>query len=151
MTQSTFDELRGRLAEIADLNKTGALLGWDQHVMMPARGAGIRAEQLGTIGRIAHTKFTDPEIGRLLDSLRDWSEAHEYDSFEASLIRVTSRDWDKARRVSPDLRAEMSRSAALANPVWGRISGDLNARTIRSGAIPALTSWSAIPSGVPSC
>ena len=118
MTQSTFDELCGRLAEIADLNKTGALLGWDQHVMMPARGAGIRAEQLGTIGRIAHTKFTDPEIGRLLDSLRDWSEAHEYDSFEASLIRVTSRDWDKARRVSPDLRAEMSRSAALANPVW---------------------------------
>ncbi len=118
MSQSTFDDLRGRLAEIADLNKTGALLGWDQHVMMPVRGAGIRAEQLGTIGRISHTKFTDPEIGRLLESLRDWSEQHDYDSFEASLIRVTSRDWDKARRVSPDLRAEMSRSAALANQVW---------------------------------
>ena len=118
MSQSTFDDLRGRLAEIADLNKTGALLGWDQHVMMPPLGAGIRAEQLGTIGRIAHTKFIDPEIGRLLESLRDWGESHEYDSFEASLIRVTSRDWDKARRVSPDLRAEMSRSAALANPVW---------------------------------
>ncbi len=86
--------------------------------MMPARGAGIRAEQLATIGRISHTKFTDPEIGRLLDSLRAWGESHEYDSFEASLIRVTWRDWEKARRVSPDLRAEMSRSAALANPVW---------------------------------
>jgi carboxypeptidase Taq len=118
VSQSTFDDLRARLAEIADLNKTGALLGWDQHVMMPPRGAGIRAEQLATIGRIAQVKFTDPEIGRLLDSLRDWGEAHEYDSFEASLIRVTSRDWEKARRVSPDLRAEMSRSAALANPVW---------------------------------
>jgi carboxypeptidase Taq len=118
MTQATFDDLRGRLAEIADLNKTGALLGWDQHVMMPARGAGIRAEQLATIGRISHTKFTDPEIGRLLDSLRAWGESHEYDSFEASLIRVTWRDWEKARRVSPDLRAEISRSAALANPVW---------------------------------
>jgi carboxypeptidase Taq len=118
MSQSQFDDLRARLAEIADLNKTGALLGWDQHVMMPPRGAGIRAEQLATIGRISHTKFTDPEIGRLLDSLRSWGESHEYDSFEASLIRVTARDWDKARCVSPDLRAEMSRSAALANAVW---------------------------------
>src|SRR5206468_8263739 len=65
-----------------------------------------------------HMKFTDPGIGRLLDDLRDWGEQHEYDSFEASLIRVVSRDWDKARRVPPDLRAEMSRSAALAIPVW---------------------------------
>src|SRR5690242_3615009 len=86
--------------------------------MMPAKGASIRAEQLATVGRIAHTKFIDPEIGKLLDELRDWVEKHEYDSFEASLIRVTSRDWDKARRVPPDLRAEMSRAAALANPVW---------------------------------
>jgi carboxypeptidase Taq len=101
-----------------DLAKTGALLGWDQHVMMPPKGASIRAEQMATIGRIAHTKFTDAEVGRLLDDLRDWGSEHEYDSFEASLIRVVSRDWEKARRVPADLRAEMSRSAALANPVW---------------------------------
>src|SRR5689334_24329972 len=95
-----------------------ALLGWDQHVMMPPKGAGLRAEQMATVGRIAHTKFIDPEIGRLLESLAEWGAGHEYDSFEASLIRVTRRDWEKARRVSPDLRAEISRSAALANAVW---------------------------------
>ena len=113
-----FDELRGRLAEISDLVKTAALLGWDQHVMMPPGGAAIRAEQLATVGRIAHTKFTSPEIGKLLDDLRGWSEQHEYDSFEASLVRVASLDWEKLRQVPADLRAEMSRSAALANPVW---------------------------------
>jgi len=118
VSQATFDELRGRLAEISDLVKTASLLGWDQHVMMPAKGAAIRAEQLATVGRIAHTKFIDPKIGSLLDELRDWGEGHDYDSFEASLIRVTTRDWEKARRVPPDLRAEMSRAAALANPVW---------------------------------
>jgi carboxypeptidase Taq len=118
VSQAKFDQLRERLAEVMDLAKTGALLGWDQHVMMPPKGASIRAEQMATIGRIAHTKFTDPEIGRLLEELRGWGEEQEYDSFEASLIRVVSRDWDKARRVPADLRAEMSRSAALANPVW---------------------------------
>ena len=85
---------------------------------MPKRGAAIRAEQLATVGRIAHQKFTAPEIGKLIDGLRDWGEQHDYDSFEASLVRVAARDWEKASKVPSDLRAEMSRSAALANPVW---------------------------------
>jgi carboxypeptidase Taq len=118
VSQALFDELRGRLAEIADLGKTAALLGWDQHVMMPPGGAELRAEQLGTIGRIAHTKFTSTEVGKLLDDLREWGEQQEYDSLEASLVRVTARDWEKLRQVPADLSAEMSRSAALANAVW---------------------------------
>ncbi len=118
MSQAKFDDLRERLAEISDLSKTGALLGWDQQVMMPPGGAPLRAEQLATVGRIAHQKFTSPEVGKLIDGLRDWGEQHEYDSFEASLIRVAAGDWAKASQVPSELRAEMSRSAALANPVW---------------------------------
>jgi carboxypeptidase Taq len=86
--------------------------------MLPPGGAGIRAEQLGTVGRIAHQKFTDPAVGTLIDDLRGWAEQHDSDSFEASLVRVAARDWEKASRVPADLRAEMTRSAALANPVW---------------------------------
>jgi carboxypeptidase Taq len=118
VSQAKFDELRLRLNEDADLGKTGSLLSWDQHVMMPSRGAALRAEQLATVGRIAHQKFTSPEVGKLLDDLRSWGEQQDYDSFEASLVRVASRDWEKASKVPADLRAEMSRSAALANQVW---------------------------------
>ena len=46
------------MAEISDIARIGALLGWDQQVMMPPRGAALRAEQLATVGRIAHEKFT---------------------------------------------------------------------------------------------
>jgi len=118
VSQAKFDDLRGRLAEISDLVKTGALLSWDQHVMMPPGGAWLRAEQLATVGRIAHQKFTSAEMGKLIDGLRSWGEQQDYDSFEASLIRVTAADWEKSSKVPSELRAEMSRSAALANPVW---------------------------------
>jgi carboxypeptidase Taq len=118
MSRGKFDELRQRLAEISDLGKTMALLGWDQHVMMPPGGAALRAEQMATVGRIAHQKFTSAEVGKLIDDLRDWGAQQEYDSFEASLIRVAARDWEKLSQVPADLRAEMSRAAALANPVW---------------------------------
>ena len=77
-----------------------------------------RAEQLATLGRITHELFVSDETGRLLDELRPYEEDLPPDSDEASLIRVTRRDWEKARRVPPDLRAEMSRAASLALPVW---------------------------------
>src|SRR5262249_9603851 len=51
-------------------------------------------------------------------TLEPFEAEHEYDSFEASLIRVTRRDWEKARKVPSELRADMSRAAALAIPVW---------------------------------
>jgi carboxypeptidase Taq len=118
MSQAKFDELRERLAEISDLGKTASLLNWDHHVMMPPRGAATRAEQLATIGRIAHQKFVSAEVGKLFDDLRSWGEQHDYDSFEASLIRVGARDWEKQVQVPAELRAEMSRSGALAHSVW---------------------------------
>jgi carboxypeptidase Taq len=118
VSQAAFDELRERLAELSDLGRIMALLAWDQQVLMPVRGAATRAEQRATLSRIAHQKFTAPEVGKLLDDLRAWGEQHDYDSLEASLIRTTSRDWEKSRRVPADLRADMSRAAALGQQVW---------------------------------
>jgi carboxypeptidase Taq len=129
-----FDDLRRRLAEISDVSHAAALIAWDQQVMMPPRGAPGHAEQLGTLRKIAHEQFTSAEIGRLLEELAPFEEAHEYDSFEASLIRVTRRDWEKARKIPSELRAEMSRAAALALPVWV----DARARNDVSAFLPAL-------------
>jgi carboxypeptidase Taq len=110
--------LRERLAEISDLYRTAAVLRWDQLVMMPPRGSEARAEALATLGRIAHDKFVDDAIGNLLDKLRPYEESLSYDSDDASLIRVTRRDWEKARRVPSDLRAEMVRAASRGHQIW---------------------------------
>src|SRR3954452_18403898 len=111
-------ELKERLAEVWDIGKAAAILAWDQQTKMPAGGAPGRAEQLATLGRISHDKFTDPAVGRLLDDLQGFEESQPYDSVEASLVRVTRHDWEKARRVPSDLRAELTRASALALPVW---------------------------------
>src|SRR5579862_815959 len=120
VVKTAFDELRSRLAEVVDLAKSAEILRWDEQVMMPARGAPARAEQLATLNRVTHETFTSPEIGRLLDQLADFEREHDYDSFEASLIRVTRRDWEKERKVPSSLRAAMSRAATLNYPIWVR-------------------------------
>ena len=110
--------LRERLAEIADLARAGGVLSWDQKVTMPPGGHPARAEALATLSRVVHEKFVDDEVGRLLERLRPVEESLEYDSDDASLIRVTRRDWEKQRRVPTELRVELTRAAALGNQVW---------------------------------
>jgi carboxypeptidase Taq len=110
--------LRERLAEIADVSRAAAVLVWDQKVMMPPGGYPARAEAVATLSRIEHERFVDDEIGRLLDRLRPLEESLDYDSDDASLIRVTRRDWEKERRVPTELRVELTRAAALGNQVW---------------------------------
>jgi carboxypeptidase Taq len=113
-----YEELKGRVAEVVDLSGTGAVLVWDHRTMMPRNGAAARSEQLGTLTKIAHTMFTAPEIGKLLDEAEPWAEEQGYDSDEAAFVRVVRRDYDKLVRVPPDLSAEMSRTAAIATPIW---------------------------------
>ncbi len=115
---ATYQELRARLAEISDLGRAAGVLGWDERVTMPPLGAGARADMLATLSRVTHEKFVDVEIGRLLDRLAGFEESHPYDSDEASLVRVTRHDWEKARRVPASLREEMTREAAHGYEAW---------------------------------
>jgi carboxypeptidase Taq len=112
------NELKTRLAEITDLSKVAALVGWDQRVFMPPAGGAVRAEQNATLSRIIHDKFTDPEIGRLLDGLASYEQSQPYDSDDASLIRTARADYEKAVRVPGDLRVELSRAASLGYEAW---------------------------------
>ena len=57
------EQLKERLAEVADLGKVARLLAWDQQTMMPPAGTGHRADQFSTLLRIVHERFTDPEVG----------------------------------------------------------------------------------------
>ncbi|HKX47581.1 MAG TPA: hypothetical protein VJM06_02875, partial [Gaiellaceae bacterium] len=115
---SALEELKVRLAEGADLRRAAGVLGWEQRVTMPPLGTEARADQLATLGRIAHERFVDDEVGRLLDAAEPLVEDLPYDSDDRSLIRVTRRDWEKARRVPTALREELTRAAARGHHAW---------------------------------
>jgi len=118
--EAKLKELKARLLEVNDLNAAAALLHWDQTTYMPPGGAPARARQIATLRRLAHEKFTDPAIGRLLDDLRSYEESLPYDSDDASLIRVTRRDYEKAIKVPPAFMAELSSHIAATYEVWAK-------------------------------
>ena len=112
------------LGEVYDLGRASAMLAWDERTQMPARGAGVRAEQLATLTRIGHERSVSDEIGRLIDAAAESLDGAEEDSFEASLVRVARRDWEKARRVPAELAAELARATSIAEHAWAQARED---------------------------
>src|SRR5438874_364358 len=93
---------------------------------MPPGGVQSRAEQLSTLLRLSHVRFTSDEVGRLIGELEDELGGRPFDSDEASLVRVTRRDYDQARKLPPDLVAEVARAGSVARPVWEKARHDEN-------------------------
>jgi carboxypeptidase Taq len=117
---AAIDDLRERLGVIHDLGRAASLLAWDERTMMPGGGAEARAETLATLARVRHEMFIDDEIGRLIDRARSEvdTDLPAGESIDADLIRVVARDWEKARLVPADLRAEMARASSVAENAW---------------------------------
>lgn len=118
--ENKLQELKHRLREIDDLTSALSVLSWDQTTYMPPGGAAARGRQMATLNRLAQEKFIDPAVGRLLDELRPYEESLPYDHDDASLIRVTRRNYEKATKVPPTLLAELSEHTAAAYQTWAK-------------------------------
>jgi carboxypeptidase Taq len=120
------EQLKERLAVVSDLNGAASLLGWDQQTYMPPGGAAARAEQLSTLGRLAHEALISDEIGELLEGASAESTGSPSDSDESCLVRVVRRDYEKARKVPATLVAEIARATSLGMEVWVQARKDSN-------------------------
>ncbi|MEY2846524.1 MAG: hypothetical protein RL076_2070 [Chloroflexota bacterium] len=111
-------ELKTRLAELSDLHAIQALLGWDQSSIMPAGAGEGRGRQMALMSRMLHEKFTDPAIGRLLDTLRKQAEQWPAESVDAQLVAVTAKDYEQSTRVPAAFVSEMTEHANASYMAW---------------------------------
>jgi carboxypeptidase Taq len=125
-TDERLKQLRAILAEVTDLTRAAMVLEWDQETFMPPGGVQSRAEQISTLLRLSHVRFTSDEVGRLLDQLEGDVAREPFDSDEASLVRVTRRDYQDARKLPPDLVAEAAHAGSVARPAWEKARRDAN-------------------------
>jgi carboxypeptidase Taq len=119
---TALDDLKARLGQIEDLKAAANVLSWDQETYMPPGGADARAHQISTLQTLAHEQFVDDETGALLDRAADaLNGADPLDDpldNDASLIRVTRRDFERDRKLPSSLVAEMSRTISQAKEAW---------------------------------
>lgn len=119
-------QLREHLARIEDLEGVLRLMNWDMQTYMPPGASQTRADQMATINRIAHEMRTDEAFGRLLEELKEYGEALDYDSDEASMIRVNWREYQKLVRIPADKMEAFTSASTMAYEAWkeGRQKSD---------------------------
>ena len=108
-----------RIRRIGRLESMNALLEWDQHTYMPAKGVTGRAELCALIAELKHQWLTSDELGALLEKAVD-----NGDWAQATNIRETKRSFARASRVPEELVTRMARTAAIAQNAWIKARAD---------------------------
>jgi carboxypeptidase Taq len=116
--EEKLNEFKQLLAEITDLGRAQALLGWDQQVYMPRGGAEDRGNILETLATITHNKFVSKEMGALIEKLRPYAEKLDPESDDACLIKRIAHNYDKETKVSMKWVGEFARVTTIAQGVW---------------------------------
>lgn len=113
-----YAELVRRSKELGVLNSCAAVLGWDQHTYMPAKGAGLRGEQMAFLAALAHQKFTDPKVGELLAAVEGSELVRDPVSDAAANVRELRRAYDRATKIPQSLVEELARVTTAAQQAW---------------------------------
>ena len=118
MSQETYDKLSERLGEVSDIGGVLSLLGWDQQTIMPRDGGPIRASRMATLTQILDERFSSDELGQLFTELEAYEHALPFDSDEASIIRVSRRDYTENKLVPTELKVAQMNARNEGYVAW---------------------------------
>lgn len=105
-----YDSLKLRLAEVSDLRRASAVLGWDQETYMPEKGVDERSEQLSTLSCLAHQAFTSAATGKLLREAAKEEDAQK-NRVKSAVVRVAQYDYTQNKKVPAEFVAQISKGA----------------------------------------
>jgi len=120
--------LKAVVEEVEALHAAVQVLTWDQETYMPPGAAEDRARHLAALARMAHEKWTSDEVGRLLEEAQAEVKGADPDSYEALYVHNAVRDYEKARKLPPQLVADLERERALALEAWRAAKAEANFR-----------------------
>ncbi|HEY3333149.1 MAG TPA: carboxypeptidase M32 [Capsulimonadaceae bacterium] len=115
---SSLQQLKTLLAELTNLGQAAAVLGWDQHTYMPPGGAEARGEQIATLSKLMHEKFTASTVPRLIDGAETEVEGLPEGHLDKHIVRMTRYDYELANKIPSELVAEDARTTTVAQSVW---------------------------------
>lgn len=116
--QTTYDRISAHAREIAILNATQALLGWDERTKLPPAGGAYRAEQMSFLAGFIHKKQTAPEVGEWLAELIGSPLAADPHSQTGADIVNLKRDYERKTKLPQTLVEELAKLSVLGQQLW---------------------------------
>jgi len=115
---AAYKRLMEKEREMIILGSATSIISWDMETKMPPRGVTLRSQQLALLDRIGHRMATDPEIGALLDRIRDHRGFDSLDEVQRRNVHLAERAYNEATRLPEDLVAETARQRTITIDAW---------------------------------
>jgi carboxypeptidase Taq len=115
---------KSKLAKIADISYSTAILGWDQETYMPEKGAGFRAQQLSTLSGIIHDEFTDKEFGKILKKLD--SNPKKLNEKQRRNVTQTLKDYKRQKKYTREFVELLSKTTSECFQAWQKARKENN-------------------------
>ena len=132
-----YAELERRFARLSAVNRAGAILNWDRSAMMPSGAAEDRADQLATLGVIAHGMIAAPDMPDLLGRAEQGAAA--LDPWPAANLREMRRHWVHESALPADLVEARSRATSACEMVWREARRDADFKRLLPSLAEVLT------------
>ena len=116
--QDSYDQLLERSKKLTVLGTTAALAGWDMQTYMPAKGIGLRSEQLSLMSILYHQALTDPKVAELLDMIERSKEYADLNDMQKRNVHLMRKGFDETSKIPEALVAKMSKQETVTFDAW---------------------------------
>jgi carboxypeptidase Taq len=108
-------KLSNEMKEVRMLSSAMGVLGWDAKTYMPSAGIKQRGSQLSILSKIAHGKFIDPKIGKLINNCIEKSDINE---FQRRNLQLWKKDYDKSTKLPTEFVAKFTKQSTITENIW---------------------------------
>jgi carboxypeptidase Taq len=114
----SYDHLLERSKELTVLQSAGSIVYWDMETKMPPRGVQLRSQQLALLEKIGHRMLTDPENGKLIDTIKGHGDYETLDDVQKRNVYLAKKYYDEATKLPEELVVETARQSAVTINIW---------------------------------
>jgi len=113
-----YDTLMANVKDLTVLTTATSIVQWDMETKMPPRGLELRSQQLALLELIGHNRLTDPENGRLIDTITRSPEYTGMTQVPRRNMYLVKKAYDEATKLPSELVFETARQQTIAVGVW---------------------------------
>ncbi len=108
------EQLKERYKWIYAFQSAESLLQWDLETQMPPKAGEYRAYILGKISGFVFSQLVSDEMGKLIEEAEKEAKSEE----DKALLRFARIDYDKYKKIPPELWEKFSIETAKAQRAW---------------------------------
>jgi len=116
--QLAYKELLSKTKDLMVLGTAQGIIHWDMETMMPPGAIEQRSQQLALLSRISHKLGTDPEIGKLLESIQKSPDYQALGQIEKRNLYLINKGYREQTALPEKLVSDLAQQEAITVNTW---------------------------------